>query len=88
MSNNENGSNRLIKRVSVEYDDGSIKEVDEGFIILVTEDTASETWTVDLSIDSEMEKVLDFAYKTVSFIESSYIEDTLPTKKSHLTLVK
>lgn len=75
-------TNRFIKKIDVEFTDGS-KEEFEGYLILISENKDEMTWGIHLSEEANVERVLDFAYDVIHDL-SSFKKH----KKPHLTLIK
>lgn len=82
--------NTYVKKASIEFEDGTIKEL-EGFVMIITQDDTNSKWDVQVSEEVEIDRILDFAYDTVDAIEGDRVfaeESAFGTKKSHLRLVK
>lgn len=79
---------KFVKKVSVEYVDGTSEVFDGEFLVLITDNGNDGKWNVKLSEDAEMEKVLSFAYDAVDEIENASLDEAIPQKASHLRLIK
>lgn len=77
-----------IKKVTVEYVDGTTDEFQNEFVVIVTEKPENGNWNIKLSEEANLDKVLDFAYDAVDEIEVANIDETLPKKPSHLKVLK
>lgn len=79
---------KFVKKVSVEYVDGTKEVFECEFLVLITDKENEDKWNVKLSEGAEMDKVLNFAYDAVDEIENARLDAEIPKKASHLRLVK
>jgi hypothetical protein len=77
-----------IKKVTVEYVDGTTDEIQNEFVVVVTEKPENGNWNIKLSEEASVAKMLDFAYDAVDEIENASMDEELPKKVSHLKVLK
>ena len=79
---------KFVKKVSVEYVDGTKEDFGGEFLVLITDNGNEGKWNVKLSEEADLDKVLNFAYDAVDEIENASLDEVIPKKASHLRLVK